>query len=143
MACAVTASERGEIGLIVGRIGMGAAFEGSPLVHVDRLFAAGLALTVALGSAVGFAGGAGAGDGAACTTGGGECTTGDCCGTAGALTSRWMSDFLNQLEVLVVKDRADSDASLKESLVLALDCLRLPSNFEEDLGRRGSRASLK
>src|SRR5262249_52760815 len=72
------------------------------------------------------------------------CTTGDCCGTVGALASRWIRDFRNQLDVFVVNDWRDSGASLKESaLLLTLDCFRLFSSREEDFGRRGSRASLK
>ena len=132
----MTVSETsGEIGLIVGRIGIGAAFEGRPLVQVARLLAAGRGLT--FGLAAGCGGGTGAG-------GGVGCTTGVCCGTAGTLISRWIRDFRNQLDVLVVNDGIDSGASLKESvLLLTLDCFRLLSNREEDFGRRGSKASLK
>ena len=54
-ACAVTVSEKGDMGRIEGNIGMGAALaEVIPFVQVALLFANGRCFTVEVGSATGL-----------------------------------------------------------------------------------------
>jgi hypothetical protein len=111
-----------------GRIGIGAPFWVTPLVHVARLVAAGRCLGGTLGAAE-LAAGDGAGDRGCVVV---------CCGTAGAL-SRATSDRRSHDDVFEPRLGEASGESLADNS----DGLR-PNNLdEEDLSRRGSTASWK
>jgi hypothetical protein len=83
LACAVTVSERGDMGFMAGRIGIGAMLEG-PLVHVVLFPACGLVLLTGRS----LAAGTGEGRGAAFSF------PVDC--GVPALSDRPIKDFLNQ-----------------------------------------------
>lgn len=112
-----------------GRIGIGAAFEETPFVHVARLVAGGRFLFDGFTSVDCEC----AGDGRGVT-----CWAGMCCGTAGAL-SRATSDLRSHEEVFEVRLGEPSGESLPERS----DCLRPNSREDEDLSRTGSKASWK
>ncbi len=136
----MTESEtKGEIGLIEGRIGIGAALDGKPFAQVARLvlFGRGFWLGICTGSVVFECVGCGRVD----ATGGATCDS-DWVGTIGALLSRVTSDFLNQEEVLVVRLGTLSDGSFWSSLMLDFLLLRIRYD-EEVFGLRGSNASAK
>jgi hypothetical protein len=83
LACAVTASDKGEMGLIVGRMGIGAPLDG-PLFHVDLLAAGGRVFVTGMSVA-------------ACTGDGRGATfsfPADCA-TLAELSDRPINDFLN------------------------------------------------
>jgi hypothetical protein len=79
----VTASDKGEMGLIVGKMGIGAALDG-PLFHVDLLAAGGLVFVTGISVAV-------------CTGEGRGATFSfpDDCAMLVVLSDRPINDFLN------------------------------------------------
>lgn len=132
-ACAVTASENGDIGRMDGKIGMGAPVAGVVLlVHVARLLANGRDLVVTVGAATVFAcTGEGRGDA--------SCVLASCAGTIEKL-SLLTRDFRNQEGL---EDSCGPSPGSLLGLVSVLYCLR-PRNLEvEDFGRSGSTASAK
>ena len=136
-AWAVTVAENGEIGLMDGNMGMGAAFAGIvPLVQVALLFANGRALIVILGSdTIDICGGpvvAWIGEGR------GDVTWGlvECVGTAGPL-SLLTNDFRNQ------EDFEDNGGLSMESFRYFESTLECFLDSNRDLGRNGSAASAK
>ena len=87
LACAVTASDRGDIGLIVGSIGIGAAPDDGPLFQVVLLLAAARVLATGI-SAVAFTVGEGRGAMFSLPAAGVV--------TVAVLSERPINDFLNQ-----------------------------------------------
>ena len=87
LAWAVTASDNGEMGLMVGSIGIGATFEG-PLVQVVRLLGCGRAFTTGTSLMVAACTGCGLGVTISLLVG--------CCDVPVALSVRPIRDFLNQ-----------------------------------------------
>jgi hypothetical protein len=83
LACAVTVSDKGEMGLIVGRMGIGAPLDG-PLFHVDLLAAGGRVFVTGISVD-------------ACTGEGRGATFSfpDECTTLTELSDRPINDFLN------------------------------------------------
>lgn len=123
----MTSAESGEIGLIEGRMGIGAALEGTPFVHVARLVAVGRCLVDTVTSP-GFAcAGDGRGDSGRVVV---------CWGTAGAL-SRATNERRSHDDVFDVRLGEASGESFGESS----DCLRPNNRADEDFGRSGSNAS--
>jgi hypothetical protein len=112
-------------------MGIGAALDGTPFVHVARLLALVRALLEEVVSVF-----EGAGEGRGDT---GRATV--CCGTVGAL-SRAAKDLLNHEDVFEVKLGVESGESLGIWPLIS-DCLRPRSREAEDFGRRGSNASAK
>jgi hypothetical protein len=112
-----------------GKIGMGAALEVTPFVHVARLVAFGRFLADEIASTELACAGDGRGDGGRAAP---------WCGTAGAL-SRATSERRSHDEVFEVMLGEASGESLPE----ISDCLRPNSRDDDDFRRRGSKASWK
>ncbi len=155
LACAVTASDRGEMGRMVGRMSMGATLEG-PLVHVvrfpggGRVLAADISVEACTGDGRGgvslAAGGCGGAAGAAAAT---TTTRGAAVGVAAAVTAavaatsafsvRPISDFLNHDGL----DEVGVDVAESLEFRPMSDCFRPRILEADDLGRSGSTASAK
>ena len=124
----MTASESGETGRIEGKIGIGAAFEGTPFVHVARLLALGRTLGAVASGGIECAGEAQGESGRVVV----------CWGTAGAV-SRATNDLRNHDEVFY----ASLGEASGESFPDKSDCFRPRSRDEDDFKRSGSNASWK